>query len=130
MYIGHVYIQTPTRSSISPDVQLDYEPWGHMDHSDGHCSWQSSDRTAAYVHKLALMSRDLGVPSSDGGGDMGGTSAKTTPSSGGKTSIEGEPWEVWAMVLAPSTGTGGALTGEGVVIHEHTPLGWGTFFTS
>ena len=22
---------------ISPDVQLDYEPWGHMDHNDGHC---------------------------------------------------------------------------------------------
>ena len=32
---------------ISPDVQLDYEPWGHMDHSDGHCSCRSSDRTAA-----------------------------------------------------------------------------------
>ena len=45
---------------ISPDVQLDYEPWGHMDHSDGHCSCQSSDRTAAYVHELALMLRDLG----------------------------------------------------------------------
>ena len=35
---------------ISPDVQLDYEPWGHMDHSDGHCSCRSFDRTAAYVH--------------------------------------------------------------------------------
>ena len=32
----------------SPDVQLNCEPWGHMDHSDGHCSCRSSDRTAAY----------------------------------------------------------------------------------
>ena len=53
---------------VSPDVQLDYEPWGHMDHSDGHCSCRSSDRTAASVHELALMSRDLGMPPSDGGG--------------------------------------------------------------
>ena len=37
-----------------------------MDHSDGHCSCRSSDRTAAYVHELALMSRDLAVPSSSG----------------------------------------------------------------
>ena len=59
-------------SGISPDVQLDYEPWGHMDHSDGHCSCRSSDHTAAYVHELALMSRDLGVPSSDGGRGGGG----------------------------------------------------------
>ena len=51
---------------ISPDVQLDCEPWGHMDHSDGHCSCRSSDRTAAYVHELALMSRDVAVPSSSG----------------------------------------------------------------
>ena len=43
---------------ISPDVQLECAPWGHMDHSDGHCSCRSSDRTAAYVHELALMSRD------------------------------------------------------------------------
>ena len=56
------------------DVQLDYELWGHMDHSDGHCYCQSSDRTAAYVHELALMSRDLGTPSSDGGGGGGGDS--------------------------------------------------------
>ena len=52
---------------VSPDVQLDCEPWGHMDHSEGHCSCQSSDRTAAYVHELALMSREVGMPSSDGG---------------------------------------------------------------
>ena len=57
---------------ISPDVQLDYEPWGHMVHSDGHCYCRSSYRTAAYVQELALMSRDLGAPSSDGGGGGGG----------------------------------------------------------
>ena len=57
---------------MSPDVQLDYEPWGHMDHSDGHCSCQSSDRTATYVHELALMSWDVGKPSCDGGGGGGG----------------------------------------------------------
>ena len=43
----------------------DYETWGHMDHSDGHCYCRSSDRTSV---ELALMSRDLGAPSSDGGG--------------------------------------------------------------
>ena len=46
----------------SPDVQLDYEPWGQMDHSEGHCSCRSSDRMAAYVHELGLMSKE------DGGG--------------------------------------------------------------
>ena len=53
---------------ISPDVQLDCEPWGHVDHSDGHCSCRSSDRTVAYVHELALISRELVMPPSDGGG--------------------------------------------------------------
>ena len=51
---------------VSPDVQLDCEPWGHMDHSDGHCFCRSSDRTAAYVHELALMPRELVMPPSDG----------------------------------------------------------------
>ena len=36
---------------VSPNAQLDCEPWGHMDHSDEHCYCRSSDRTAAYVHK-------------------------------------------------------------------------------
>ena len=53
---------------VSPDVQLDCEPWGHMDHDDGHCYCRSSNRTAAYVHELALMSRELMMPPSDGGG--------------------------------------------------------------
>ena len=52
----------------SPDVQLDCEPWGHMDHSDGHCSCRSSDRTPVYVHELALMSRELVISPSAGGG--------------------------------------------------------------
>ena len=43
---------------VSPNVQLDSEPWGHMDHSDGHCFCLSSDRTAAYVHDLAFTPRE------------------------------------------------------------------------
>ena len=55
---------------VYPDVQLDCEPWGHMDHSNGHCSCRSSDRTTAYVHELALMPRELVMPPSDGGGGV------------------------------------------------------------
>ena len=44
---------------ILPNVHLDYEPWGHMDHEDEHCCCQSSDRTAAYVHDLAINGREL-----------------------------------------------------------------------
>ena len=40
---------------MSPNVQLYSEPWGHVDHSDAHCVCLSSDRTAAYMHDLALM---------------------------------------------------------------------------
>ena len=39
-----------------------------IDLSDGHCSCRSSDRTAVYVHELALLSREWGMPPSDGGG--------------------------------------------------------------
>ena len=53
---------------MSPDVRLDCESWGHMEHNDGHCSCRSSDRTAAYVHELALMTQELVMPSSEGGG--------------------------------------------------------------
>ena len=42
---------------VSPDVHLYCEPWGYVDHRDGHCDCLSSDRTAAYVHDLALMPR-------------------------------------------------------------------------
>ena len=44
-----------------------------MDHDDGHCSCRSSDRTAVYVHELALMLRELMLPLSDGG-----TTARST----------------------------------------------------
>ena len=43
---------------MPPNVQLYSEPWGHVDHSDVNCACLSSDRTAAYVHDLALMSRE------------------------------------------------------------------------
>ena len=51
---------------MSPNVQLYSEPWGHVDHSDAHCVCLSSDRTAAYVHELALMPREP-FPSSEVG---------------------------------------------------------------
>ena len=66
---------------VSPDVQLDCEPRGHVDHSDGHCSCRSSDRTAAYVHELALMSRELRMPPSDGGGGVMARSTGTNEQS-------------------------------------------------
>ena len=52
---------------VSPNVQLYCEPWGHVDHSDGNCECLSSDRTAAYVHDLALMPREC-LPVSGIGG--------------------------------------------------------------
>ena len=42
----------------NPECTVNCEPWGHMDHSDGHCSCRSSDRTAAYVHELAFIPRE------------------------------------------------------------------------
>ena len=37
-------------SGMSPNVQLNSEPWGHDNHEDVDCECQTSDRTAAYVH--------------------------------------------------------------------------------
>ena len=51
---------------VSPNVQLDCEPWGHMDYSDGHCSCRSSDRMAAYVHDLAFILQESVMSSSAG----------------------------------------------------------------
>ena len=51
---------------VSPNVQLYSEPWGHVDHSDVHCACLSSNRTAAYVHDLALMPREH-LPASEVG---------------------------------------------------------------
>ena len=41
---------------VSPNVQLYSELWGH---NDVNCACLSSDRTAAYVHDLALMPREF-----------------------------------------------------------------------
>ena len=43
---------------VSPNVHLDCEPWGHMDHNDKHCCCRSLDRTAAYVNELAIDIRE------------------------------------------------------------------------
>ena len=51
---------------VSPDVHLDCEPWGHMDHIDGYCSCRSSDRMKAYVYELAFTPRESMSPSSVG----------------------------------------------------------------
>ena len=72
---------------VSPDVQLDCEPWGHMDHSEGHRSCRSSDRTVAYVHELALMSREVGMPPSDGGRGGGGKIARSMSTLGHSSPI-------------------------------------------
>ena len=42
---------------MSPNVQLNFEPWGHDDYEDVDCECQASDRTAAYVHDLAVNRR-------------------------------------------------------------------------
>ena len=39
---------------MSPNVQLNSEPWGHDNHEDFACECQASDRTAAYVHDLTV----------------------------------------------------------------------------
>ena len=49
---------TAALRGVSPNVQLYSEPWGYVNHSDVNCACLSSDRTAAYVHDLALMPRE------------------------------------------------------------------------
>ena len=44
---------------VSPNVHLDYELWGHINHKAEQCCCHSSDRTAAYVHDLAINDREL-----------------------------------------------------------------------
>ena len=39
---------------MSPNVQLNFEPWGHDNHEDVDCECQASDRMAAYVHDLTV----------------------------------------------------------------------------
>ena len=38
---------------VSPDVLLDDEPWGHVDHAGATCGWRSADWTGAYVNAVA-----------------------------------------------------------------------------
>ena len=42
---------------MSPNIQLNFEPWGHNDHEDVDCECQASDRTAAYVHDFIFYRR-------------------------------------------------------------------------
>ena len=51
---------------VSPNVQLNSEPWGHDNHEDVDCECQASDRTAAYVHDLTF-SKEGPVDSPDAG---------------------------------------------------------------
>ena len=36
----------------SPNVQLNDDPWGHVEHCDANCACLESDRTEAYIHNL------------------------------------------------------------------------------
>ena len=36
----------------SPDVQLQDDPWGHVEHCDANCGCLNSDRTDSYIHSL------------------------------------------------------------------------------
>ena len=59
---------------ISPNVQLQFEPWGHHNHEDINYKCQTSDRTAAYVYDLTVNERgsvhspDVGVASTSSTG--------------------------------------------------------------
>ena len=44
--------------SVSRNVQLSCEPWGHADHIGGDCGYLSSDSTGAYVRGLSLIPRE------------------------------------------------------------------------
>ena len=62
---------------MSPNVQLNFELWGHDNHEDVDCECQASDRTAAYVHDLTVNRRgpvdspDAGVASTSFTGSEG-----------------------------------------------------------
>ena len=51
---------------MSPNEQLNSEPWGHDNHEDVDCECQASDRMAAYVHDLTV-NRQGPVDSPDAG---------------------------------------------------------------
>ena len=73
---------------ISPNVHLECEPWGYIDHEDIDCGCQSSDRTAAYVHDLTVNERGP-VPSPDAGV---ASSCYTRPRTNGHLCLE-PSWE-------------------------------------
>ena len=47
---------------VSPNVNLQCEPWGHTNHENVDCECQTSDRTAAYVHDLTINGRGFVNP--------------------------------------------------------------------
>ena len=52
--VPSVLLDLESMHSLSPNVSLDCEPWGHMDHNGEGCGCLSSDSTGAYVHTLSL----------------------------------------------------------------------------
>ena len=51
---------------VSPNVHLQCEPRGYINHEDVDCECQTSDRTAAYVHDFTINGRGLVHPSDAG----------------------------------------------------------------
>ena len=79
---------------ISPNVHLNFEPWGHDNHEDVNCECQASDRTAAYVHDLTVNRRGS-VDSPDAG-------VASTSSTGSEGHLRPEPgWEKGHPGLVP-----------------------------
>ena len=53
--VPSVLLDLEIMHSLSPNVILDCEPWGHMDHNGEGCECLSSESTGAYVHDLSLV---------------------------------------------------------------------------
>ena len=47
--VGIAVVSGGELRGMSPNVQLNFELWGHDNHEDVDCECQASDRTAAYV---------------------------------------------------------------------------------
>ena len=54
--VSEVLQELELLQGVPPNVQLSYEPWGHLNHVDIDCMCLSSDQTGAYVHKLMVAS--------------------------------------------------------------------------
>ena len=52
--VPSVLLDLESVHGLSPNVILDCEPWGHMDHDGVGCECLSSYSTGAYVHDLSL----------------------------------------------------------------------------